>query len=137
MELLSHVRQNIRNFCHSCDIFSFTGLTRPISRLCNTYGQDCLLIRRAGDYTCVISGCPNQCPIIMLIWGYETRRTRRERRKEERFMKKLKSVGSAILNALSGSLVPLIPVLIGAAMFKTLLAVFGPEIGRASCRGRV
>ncbi len=43
-------------------------------------------------------------------------------------MKKLKSVGSAILNALSGSLVPLIPVLIGAAMFKTLLAVFGPDV---------
>lgn len=43
-------------------------------------------------------------------------------------MKKLKSAGTAVLNALSGSLVPLIPVLIGAAMFKTLIAIFGPDV---------
>ena len=116
MELLSHVRQNIRNFCHSCDIFSFTDSTRPISRLCNTYGQDCLLIRRAGDYTCIITGPPNQCPIIMLLWERENPPYLERTAGGGKVMKKLKSVGSAILNALSGSLVPLIPVLIGAAM---------------------
>lgn len=39
-----------------------------------------------------------------------------------------KKVGSNILNYLSGSLVPLIPILIAAAMFKTVLAVIGPDM---------
>lgn len=43
-------------------------------------------------------------------------------------MKNLKSAGKAILNALSGSLVPLIPVLIAAALFKTVVALFGPDV---------
>jgi PTS system beta-glucosides-specific IIC component len=37
-------------------------------------------------------------------------------------------IGSNILNYLSGSLIQLIPVLIGAAMFKTVLVVVGPDL---------
>lgn len=40
----------------------------------------------------------------------------------------LKKAGTAILNALSGCLMPLIPILIAAAMFKTVLALFGPNV---------
>ncbi len=39
-----------------------------------------------------------------------------------------KGVGDAILNYLSGSVVPLIPVLITGGLFKTLSAVFGPTL---------
>ena len=39
-----------------------------------------------------------------------------------------KKVGSAILDYLSGSMVPLIPAMIGAAMFKTLQVVLGPDM---------
>lgn len=42
--------------------------------------------------------------------------------------KQLKKTGTSILNSLSGCLVPLIPVLIAAAMFKTVLAILGPNI---------
>lgn len=37
-----------------------------------------------------------------------------------------KSVGNAIMDYLSGSVVPLIPVFITGALFKTLAAIFGP-----------
>ena len=39
-----------------------------------------------------------------------------------------KKIGNNILNYLSGSLTPLIPVLIAAAMFKTVLVVIGPDM---------
>lgn len=39
-----------------------------------------------------------------------------------------KKIGSNILNYLSGSLTPLIPIIMGAAMFKTLLALFGSSM---------
>ncbi len=39
-----------------------------------------------------------------------------------------KGIGSAILNSLSGCLTPIIPILIVSAMFKTLTAVFGPNM---------
>jgi PTS system beta-glucosides-specific IIC component len=39
-----------------------------------------------------------------------------------------KTVGSNVLNYLAGSLTPLIPILIGAAMFKTVLSIFGPDL---------
>ncbi|MDO5107267.1 MAG: PTS transporter subunit EIIC [Coriobacteriaceae bacterium] len=39
-----------------------------------------------------------------------------------------KSVIDSILNYLSGSVVPLIPVLVGGALFKTLAAIFGPTL---------
>ncbi len=40
----------------------------------------------------------------------------------------LKSAGSAILDYLSGSMSQLIPVMIAAAMFKTVLVVIGPDM---------
>lgn len=40
----------------------------------------------------------------------------------------LKSVGSGILDGLAGSLTPLIPLLLAAAMFKLLVAVLGPTM---------
>ena len=39
-----------------------------------------------------------------------------------------KGVFNNILNYLSGSLTPLIPVIIAAAMFKTILAIIGPDM---------
>ena len=39
-----------------------------------------------------------------------------------------KKIGMNILNYMAGSLTPLIPILIGAAMFKTLLSIFGPDM---------
>lgn len=40
----------------------------------------------------------------------------------------LKGVGNNILNYLAGSLTPLIPVIIAAAMFKTVMVVLGPDM---------
>lgn len=40
----------------------------------------------------------------------------------------LKEIGNAILSGLSGCLTPIIPILIVSAMFKTLIAVFGPNM---------
>ncbi|MEE1495566.1 MAG: PTS transporter subunit EIIC [Anaerostipes hadrus] len=40
----------------------------------------------------------------------------------------LKSVGNKILNSLAGCLTPLIPMLIAGALFKTIVAVFGPDM---------
>ncbi|MEX2805092.1 PTS transporter subunit EIIC [Streptococcus sp. H31] len=42
----------------------------------------------------------------------------------------LKGIGSRIMNYLSGSMTPLIPALIGAAMFKTIQVVIGPDLLR-------
>ncbi|UQS82891.1 PTS transporter subunit EIIC [Bombilactobacillus folatiphilus] len=39
-----------------------------------------------------------------------------------------KSIGSAIMNKLAGSLTPLIPVLVAASMFKMFAAVLGPSM---------
>lgn len=39
-----------------------------------------------------------------------------------------KTIGNNILNYLAGSLTPLIPILIGAAMFKTILSLLGPDL---------
>ena len=39
-----------------------------------------------------------------------------------------KSVGNKILNSLAGCLTPLIPMLIAGALFKTIVAVFGPDM---------
>ncbi|AXQ79093.1 PTS fructose transporter subunit IIB [Streptococcus chenjunshii] len=39
-----------------------------------------------------------------------------------------KRAGSAIMNYLSGSMTPLIPAMIGAAMFKTVQVVIGPDL---------
>lgn len=40
----------------------------------------------------------------------------------------LKKAGSNILNYLSGSIAPLIPIIMGAAMFKTILAILGSSM---------
>ena len=40
----------------------------------------------------------------------------------------IKGIGNAILSSLSGCLTPIIPILIVSAMFKTLIAVFGPNM---------
>ena len=39
-----------------------------------------------------------------------------------------KGIGKAILDYLSGSMVPLIPIMMAAAMFKTIQVVFGPDL---------
>lgn len=39
-----------------------------------------------------------------------------------------KKLGSSILNKLAGSLTPLIPILVGASMFKMFVAIFGPTM---------
>lgn len=39
-----------------------------------------------------------------------------------------KSIGNGILNYLAGSLTPLIPVIMAACLFKTVLAIFGPDL---------
>ena len=39
-----------------------------------------------------------------------------------------KTVCMNILNYMAGSLTPLIPILIGAAMFKTMLSILGPDM---------
>lgn len=39
-----------------------------------------------------------------------------------------KKLGSTILNKLAGSLTPLIPILVGASMFKMFTAIFGPSM---------
>ena len=40
----------------------------------------------------------------------------------------LKSIGGSILNYLSGTMVQMIPIMIGAAMFKTVQVVLGPDL---------
>ena len=40
----------------------------------------------------------------------------------------LKGIGNKILNSLAGCLTPLIPMLIAGALFKTIVAVFGPDM---------
>lgn len=42
--------------------------------------------------------------------------------------KGIKGIGNRILNVLSGCLTPIIPMFIVSAMFKTLIAVFGPNL---------
>lgn len=39
----------------------------------------------------------------------------------------LKAVGSNVLNYVSGSITPMIPVLMAAGMFKTMMAILGPD----------
>lgn len=40
----------------------------------------------------------------------------------------LKSIGGKIMNYLAGCMTPLIPVMLAAAMFKTVLVLFGPDM---------
>ena len=48
--------------------------------------------------------------------------------KKEKQPLTLKSLGSAIMDYLSGSLTPCIPIMLASAMFKMLVAVFGPDM---------
>ncbi|NLC96326.1 MAG: PTS transporter subunit EIIC [Erysipelotrichaceae bacterium] len=49
-----------------------------------------------------------------------------ENKEKEKF--EFKNLGNIILNYLSGSLTPIIPILISASMIKTIIAIFGPTL---------
>lgn len=67
---------------------------------------------------------------ICKIGGFDTQQVKNENVESNQTKEKLtfKKVGSNILNYMTGSLTPLIPLLIAASMFKTVLAVCGPTM---------
>ena len=66
------------------------------------------------DELCKVGGFSSQEPVLA--------------DKQEKGKVTLKSIGSGILDYMAGSLTPIIPALITAALFKTIVAVLGPDM---------
>lgn len=85
------------------------------------------VVRSGGQYQVIIGQTVNKVyDEVMKIGGFSSGTDTNLVKEKEKLTPK--KVGMNILNYLSGSLTPLIPVIIAAAMVKTLLAVLGPSM---------
>ena len=87
--------------------------------------------KQGGQYQVIIgTNVPEVYDELVAIGEFEAKASVEENLDEDKPKGKLtpKEIGDKILNYLSGSVVPLIPVLVGGALFKTLEAIFGPTL---------
>lgn len=86
------------------------------------------VVRAGGQYQVVIGqNVPKVYAEFCKITGFDAESPAESGEKEKTKIT-LKGIGSAIMNYLSGSMAQLIPVMIAAAMFKTILVVLGPDM---------
>lgn len=87
------------------------------------------VMRSAGQYQVVIGQTVDSVyDELCKVGGFINKEAALEEDTQEKGKVTLKSIGSGILDYMAGSLTPLIPALIAAALFKTLAAVLGPDM---------
>lgn len=89
------------------------------------------VVRAGGQYQVVIGQTVNEVyDAVVSAGSLTTAKPVNENLDEDKPKEKLtwKAVGRTILNKLTGSLTPLIPVLMAGGMFKMLMAVLGPTM---------
>ena len=87
------------------------------------------VVRSGGQYQVVIGqNVPKVYAEVCSIGGFATKAAVDENLDKPKEKLTPKAIGMNILNYLAGSLTPLIPILIGAAMFKTVLSILGPDL---------
>lgn len=88
------------------------------------------VVRSGGQYQIVIGqNVPKVYEELCKTTGLETKAQVQENLDKPKEKVTAKSVGSNILNYLSGSMTPLIPAMIAAAMFKTVYVLLGDTMG--------
>ncbi len=87
------------------------------------------VVRSGGQYQVVIGqNVPKVYKEFTALGGFAAAAPVNENLDKPKEKLTAKSVGMNILNYMAGSLTPLIPILIGAAMFKTVLSILGPDM---------
>lgn len=87
------------------------------------------IMHSAGQYQVVIGQTvDNVYNELCKIGGFSSNEANLDTTNQAKKKITLKSIGSGILDYMAGSLTPLIPMLIAAAMFKTLVAILGPSM---------
>jgi PTS system beta-glucosides-specific IIC component len=89
------------------------------------------VVRSGGQYQVVIGqNVPKVYAEVCKIGGFQTKEAIDENLDAPKEKEKLtfKKVGNNILNYMAGSLTPLIPIIMAAGLFKTVLAIFGPDL---------
>lgn len=91
------------------------------------------VVRSAGQYQIIIGQTVNEVyDAVVQVGNLAEAAPIVENVDKDKIQKKekqtWKSLGNTILNKITGSLTPLIPILIAASMFKMLAAVFGPTM---------
>lgn len=85
--------------------------------------------RSSGQYQVIVgTNVDNVCAELCTLAGLEQAATVSENLDAPKEPLTLKKVGSNIMAYLSGSLTPIIPVGLAAAIFKSIVAVFGPDM---------
>lgn len=84
--------------------------------------------RAGGQYQIIIGqNVPKVYAEVCALGGFQTERPLEEALDAPKQKLTPKQVGMNILNYMAGSMTPLIPVLMAAGLFKTLLSVLGPD----------
>lgn len=87
------------------------------------------VVQTGGQYQIIIGqNVPKVYDEICRMGGFEAQGAIQENIDAPKEKLTPKKVGSAIMNYLSGSMTPLIPVMVAAAMFKTLMVLLGPDM---------
>jgi PTS system beta-glucosides-specific IIC component len=85
--------------------------------------------RSGGQYQVIIGqNVPKVYAEVCAMGGFAAQAAVNETLDKPKEKLTLKTVGNGILNYLAGSMTPLIPVILCAGLFKTMLAVFGPDL---------
>lgn len=85
--------------------------------------------RSGGQYQVIVgTNVDKVCAELCILAGLEQAATVSENLDAPKEPLTLKKVGSNIMAYLSGSLTPIIPVVLAAAIFKSIVAVFGPDM---------
>ena len=89
------------------------------------------VVRNGGQYQVVIGQNVSKVyPEVCKLGGFESKRAVEENpdvpAAEERLTPK--AIGGAVMDYLSGSMTPVIPSIMAAAMFKTIATIFGGEM---------
>lgn len=85
--------------------------------------------KSAGQYHVIVGqNVPKVYTYLCEIGGFKLENSIEENLDTPKGKKSLKSIGASIMNVLSGSVTPLIPLMMGATMFKMLVAVLGPDM---------
>ena len=85
--------------------------------------------RSGGQYQIIIGqNVPKVYKEVVAMGGFQTSAPADDEAGKPKEKLTPQKVGMNILNYMAGSLTPLIPILIGAAMFKTVLSILGPDL---------
>lgn len=86
------------------------------------------VVRSGGQYQVVIGqNVPKVYAEVCSIGGFATQAASEGAADKPKEKLTVKSIGSNILNYMAGSITPMIPLMMAAGLFKTLMAILGPD----------